>query len=125
VTVPGGGGVTPEDINSVRQAQEQMMPELAVVGKRVEVRDSRGGTVVTYLTAAAPLKARVGQVRDELRTAFAGQLRGRASAMLTVPVGSDLQEGDRVTLLGGTYNVVGDLSRASYATAARFLIEEV
>ena len=28
-------------------------------------------------------------------------------------------------VLGGTYNVVADLSKSSYATAARYLIEEV
>lgn len=123
-----GAGVTPEDISSVREAQEEMMPEVVVIYDRVPAPDGRGGTKVTYPELAPPLSptiGRVGTVRDQVAQQFASQLRGKATAILTVPVGAAVVQQRRVLVLGGVYDVVADLSRSSYATAARFLIEEV
>lgn len=125
MTVTPGGGVTPEDIASVQEAQEEMMPEVVTLLQRVTQPDGRGGTKVTFQPRAQQSIGRVGTVRDQMRAAFAGTLRGKATAVLTVPVGTPVVEQDRVGVLGGTYNVVADLSRSSYATAARYLIEEV
>ena len=101
------------------------MPELVTVKDRVEIRDSRGGTTVTYVARPTQIIGRVGTVRDSMQAAFAGQLRGKATGVLTVPVGSGVTQQCRVTVLGGDYNVVADLSKSSYATASRYLIEEV
>lgn len=120
--------VSPEDIASVRQAQQQMMPEAVLVFKRMTVSDGRGGTKVTYQMLDDPIPGRVGRVQDTVRQAYASQLRGKSTAMLTVPVDNPLTEGDKVRVVGevlnGTYIVAADLSHASFATAARFLIEE-
>lgn len=128
----GDEGVSQEDLDSVREAQAQMMPERVWVDRRTVVRDSRGGTRVTYVRLDDPIPGRVGQLRDDLRVGFADRLRGTAAAMLTVPTRYDedglpdslIAENDRVEVLGATYNVVGDLSRGSYSTAFRYLIEE-
>lgn len=125
MTVTPGAGVTPEDILSVQEAQQEMMPEYVTMHERHEARDSRGGTIVTFTVLPDQTIGRVGKVKDTTRVAFAGQLRGKATAILTVPVNAPLKELWRVTVLGADYNVVADLSRSSYATASRFLIEEV
>lgn len=125
MTLVPGAGVTPEDIASVQEAQEEMMPETVTILVRAEVKDGRGGTKVTFTAAALQSIGRVGTVRDQIAQQFAGQLRGKATAILTVPVGTAVREQDRVHVLNGDYVVVADLSRSSYATAARYLIEEV
>jgi hypothetical protein len=123
--MPAGGGVTDADLASVREAQEEMMPETVTLLERAEVKDGRGGTKVTWTARSQTVSGRVGTVRDNMRLAYAGQLRGKATAVLTIPVGSPLKELDRVHVLNADYNVVADLSKSSYATAARYLIEEV
>lgn len=115
--------VSPEDIASVQAAQEQMMPEAVLVEKRLTVPDGRGGTRVTFDLLPDPIPGRIGRVMDRTRQAYASQLRGAATSMLTVPVVNPLEQGDRVRVFGHTYNVVADLSAASFATAARYLIE--
>jgi hypothetical protein len=106
-------------------AQAEMMPELIVVFDEVKVRDSRGGTTITYVERPLRIIGRVGKVTDQMQYAYAGQLRGKATAVLTVPVGSNLNERCKVHVLGGDYMVVADLSRSSYSTASRYLIEEI
>lgn len=125
MTLVPGTGVTPEDIASVQEAQQEMMPETVTILVRGEVKDGRGGTKVTFTAAAQQSIGRIGTVRDQIAQQFAGQLRGKATAILTVPVGTAVREQDRVHVLAGDYVVVADLSRSSYATAARYLIEEV
>ncbi len=120
-----GTGITAEDLASVRDAQQEMMPEWVTLYQRVEARDSRGGTTETWTARTPQTIGRVGHVRDTVRAAFAGQLRGKATAMLTCPVGVPLVENDRVGVIGGLYRVVADMSKSSYATSARYLIEEV
>lgn len=125
MSITPGVGVTPEDITSVQEAQEEMMPEYVTVLARNEERDTRGGTKVTYTALPEQTIGRVGKVKDTTRVAFAGQLRGKSTAILTVPVNAPVVELCRVRVLGIDFNVVADLSRSSYATASRFLIEEV
>jgi hypothetical protein len=125
MSITPGTGVSPEDIASVQAAQRDMMPEIVTMLERVDSRDNRGGTISSYVERPEKTIGRVGKVKDTTRVAFAGQLRGKATAMLTVPVDCPIQELWRVQVLNGLYNVVADLSRSSYATSGRFLIEEV
>lgn len=101
------------------------MPEIVTIYERVETRDAMGGTIVTYEALPDTTIGRVGGVKDAQRVQFAGQLRGKSTAILTVPVGEPLKEQCRVGVIGGTYNVIASLSNSSYVTASRFLVEEV
>ncbi len=101
------------------------MPETATVQSRSTTRDNTGGTVVTYTTLSEPVICRVGAVRDQMRAAFEGQLKGKAGAVLTAPVDAPINENDRVLVLGGKYDVVAYLGPTSYQTARRMLIREV
>ena len=127
-----GAGISQDDIDSVKEAQEEMMPQYVTIKDRVETKDSRGGVKVTYPARAQQVIGRLGTVRDAVQTAFAGQIRGKSSAILTVPVGSGIVqqcqvvvlEGDNTTVLG-EFNVVADFSKSSYSTASRYLVAEV
>lgn len=103
------------------------MPETAVWLPRVLTRDGSGGQKETWPgpgTGGVP--ARLGHVTDAMRAAYAGQLRGKSTATLTVPVRyGAIAENDRIAVLGGTYRVVARFGPTSYETARRMLVEEV
>lgn len=130
-----GTGVTDDDILSVREAQQEMMPEIVRYWKRTLTRDIRGGQTYTFTEAPETTIGRIGAVKDDQQIAFADQMRGKATARLTVPYGTPIDENDRVEVSHtnpdssvtnlGTYIIVANLSRSSYSTAARYLIEEV
>jgi hypothetical protein len=126
MTTTPGTGISAEDIDSVAEAQLDMMPETVTIIHRVVVRDTRGGESVTWPGPGIPTIGRLGRVNDQTMTAFAGQLRGKATAMLTVPRDAIpvIREQDRVQVLGGVYVVVAK-QIGSYATAGKYLIEEV
>lgn len=114
-----------EELADLRAAAVELLPEQAVLLDRVPVRDTTGGTKATWVPRPGTVPARVGRVRDAEQVPFAGQLRGKATAALTLPALTVLTEADRVQVLGQTYNVVAVLGPVSWEVTRRLLVEQV
>ncbi len=117
--------ISDEELADLRAAAEELLPEQAVLLDRVPVRDTTGGTKTTWAARPGTIPARVGRVTDAEQVPFAGQLRGKATAALTLPALTALKEGDRVQVLGQTYSVVAVLGPVSWEVTRRLLVELV
>ena len=119
--------ITPLELAELRAAQAEALPEVAgVVHDKATVKDATGGTRTTWVPRPPPsLPYRLGNPTDHEARAFADQLRGKATFVLTLPALTPLKDGDRFAGGGRTYNVLAVLAPKSWETARRVLVEQI
>lgn len=119
---------SPAIVLTGRRLLQRYLLDRCVIHDAARVRDSTGGTSVSWTPRAAQTPCRWGRPTDAEATIVGGTVAGRASLALSLPVGTVIREGDRVvnTAGGDLHEVVANLTPSSVmATQVRVLVREV
>lgn len=124
--------LTDADLAELRTVVNDLLPDQGVVWDKTEVRDTTGGIKTTYTQRAGTVPVRVGQVQQADRVALTsssldagGQIAGKMRAAMTVPALTDIDEGDRIAVLGQMYAVLAVLAPISWEMSRRLIVEVV
>lgn len=96
------------DIDWMRDAQEDILPDLATT-KRPDRVNTGTGRTITYSTVAASIPVRVDPSRNTpSESVFAGKPQGRSFWTLTMPSATEIENDWRIIVTDGeTYEVLG------------------
>jgi hypothetical protein len=111
--------------------QESSMLDSAIIRRSTAVDDGGGGTTET-ISFLGPYACRVGVGRLQRgEVIVGGQLQGQIPSTITLPVGTDVRESDRINVNGAiagddfvggtTYEVMAIYAPESYQTALSLL----
>ena len=98
-------------ITSMRTTADLALPDTVVISRRTTASDGAGGWSETWATSATV----AGRLMPKYQISgtegqAAGQIQAAAQWACTLPAGTDLRAGDRVTVAGRTYEVQAVLS---------------
>lgn len=115
-------------IGSGRRLVARTLLDRAVLQRKVVVKDTTGGKRETWAPRnnGRPVACRFVRLTDEDPAINLDSVFGRAEAVLLLPLGTVVEEGDRAVSGGRTWLVVGLLTPPSeMAVVARAAIREV
>jgi len=98
-------------ITAMRTTADLALPDTVVISRRTVASDGAGGWSETWATAATV----AGRLMPKYQISGsegqqAGQIQAVAQWVATLPAGTDLRAGDRVTVAGRTFEVQAVLS---------------
>jgi hypothetical protein len=119
--------LTATELESMRTAAVDLMPDRADVRRLTSVPDGRGGRTQTYVTAHSQLAARLapGSSRADAETIIDGRPMVQGAWMVTLPYGSTVQMTDRIIINGLTLEVTSTDYYRSELTCVRVVCKEV
>ena len=115
-----------DDLASLRALQEENMPDLSTIERQTLADDASGGQSDAWQQVAAGVKCRIdASGRDPQAREMAARLGVAVVYVVIFPVGTDAQEGDRVTITGRAValRAVAPIN-GSYQTAHKCLCVE-
>jgi len=115
--------LTARDLAAMRTTQAEAQPETATIHRSSDVSDGRGGQTTTWTADTATITARIGYLTAAEQTT-ANALGLERAVVLSLPVGTDVAETDRVIIGTRTYQVAGPL-KGSYQTALRVMATDI
>ena len=120
----------PESVLATARAwNDDLMPDSAVIKRRTQAVDSYGGTAATYATSSTvPCRIIFRGEKPLIQeiTAWRGEQLNPADTYEGVlPLGTDVQESDRLLVNGNTYEIVTQLDARSYQMAVRVLLKRL
>lgn len=104
------------ELAAMRAMQVQTMASAAVVVRIARVSDGMGGWETSETTAESPCRLSP-SANMPVAQIYAGRLGEGLPWRATFPAGTDVQEGDRVTVDGRMFEVLGVLAPYTYETA--------
>lgn len=113
--------LTTTDLQSMREAQEQCLPEEAVIRQRLLSGDGQGGQEEHYEDQPV-VSCRVGTMTKEQAERYADKLGSRSGWVLTMPFDTRIDVRDRVRVNGIDHGVIGVESDHSWLTALRVYV---
>ena len=95
----------------MRTAASAVYPDTGTITRASRVTDGEGGMIATYatVTTASCWLDPTGKAAEILQV-YAERIGERQATTINFPAGTDVQEGDRVTIGGVTWEVLGILS---------------
>ena len=114
-------------ITAMRATADLALPDTVVISRRTVASDGAGGWSETWATAATV----AGRLQPKYQISgsenvAAGQIQAVAQWVATLPAGTDLRAGDRVTVAGRTFEVQAVLSAGvAWRSSVRADLREV
>jgi len=108
--------LTAEQLAAIQAVQAEAMTQTATIIRLSNVSDGMGG--YTQTSTESPAACRVAPSRNMPdATVFAGRLNESIPWRVYLPAGTDVREGDRLTVGDRTFEVLGILAPHTYETA--------
>jgi hypothetical protein len=104
-------------IEQMRNRQADLLPDSAQLRTRTQTTDGQGGRTDTYTTTVVYCRLR--PMSGEQTQRFADQLAGVSGWVITLPVGTAVDEGDVIRIATVDYSVIGVTDKESWCTALR------
>jgi hypothetical protein len=113
-------------ISTGRRLAATAFLDSGLISDRTFVDDELGGRTETWVPRAKRIACRVVQPRDPALEGRDGLLQQAGVRMLLVNVGENIDENDRIEVLGQHYVVISDLApHGLTAVVDRYLIREM
>jgi hypothetical protein len=109
--------LTATDLARMRTIQADFLPDSAQLRTRTQTADGQGGRTDTYTTTVVACRLR--PMSGEQTQRFADQLAGVSGWVITLPVGTAVDEGDVIRIALIDYSVIGVTDKESWCTAVR------
>lgn len=117
------------ELAEIRATQLEALPDTATILRRALVADGRGGQVATYTAQAETVACRLSfEDRDKpkmLDAVTSGRPEPQERFIVTLPHDASIEETDRLTINGATFEIVTSLAARSWETAKRLLVRRV
>lgn len=111
--------INDDQIAYMREAQRDLLPDVATIEIVASAPDGYGGETQTWTVVPGTVPARIGEVPPTLPRELAGELGVGATTVVTLPAGTGIKIGDRLVVGGRRYEVRGVSVPSSMATATR------
>lgn len=112
------------ELSDMRSQQEENMPETVYIQAATETSNGAGGRSQVWATVATT-KGRIGDLgKDPQERAIAERLTGVKAYVVTLPVGTAVDEKNQLQINGRQFQVVG-APHKSHQTALRVVCSEV
>lgn len=99
-----------DEISSMQAAVNAALPSTGTVKRVSRASDSMGGFTETWTTVTATACRVDPAVSSQVLQMYAARLGERQATVINFPYGTDIQEGDEVTIGLVVYEVLGILS---------------
>jgi hypothetical protein len=109
--------LTATDLARMKAVQADFRPDSATIRTRTQTADGQGGRTDTYTTTVVACRLRPMSAEQTAR--FADQLAGVSGWVITLPVGTAVDEGDVLRIATVDYSVIGVTDKESWCTAVR------
>lgn len=108
------------DIAAMRATIEAALPDTCTIQRATETSDGAGGRTKTWATLASGVKCRLAPdtYRAEERE-VAARLTAVTAWVITLPVGQDVAEKDRIVVGSSTYEVAGVSKHGAWELSVR------
>jgi hypothetical protein len=119
--------LSPRQLDRMRRVANRLLPDTAAILRRTLADDGEGGKESSYAqvgTAACRLSAVNVATRARDR-ATGGRIEPAEGWIVSLPVGTDVRETDRLTIKGVTYEVISSADSRSYEVNLRLVVKRV
>lgn len=118
------------ELHSMRHTADTYLPGTAFLYPAVRTSDGQGSFTVSYPDASGTVAARLAAASDAAlgsggESVVGGRLAEVTPWVLTLPAGTTIDEGYRVSFAGSTYEVVAVLTRVPEEISRRVRLVEV
>jgi len=108
--------LTTAQMAAMQAVQTAAMSQTATITRLTNVSDGMGGYTQTATTSTAACRV-APSLNMPVATVFAGRLNEGLPWRVYLPAGTDVQEGDRLTIGSRSYEVLGILAPHTFETA--------
>lgn len=120
--------LTAAELTRMRADANRLLPDTATIYRRTVTEDSSGGEASDWSTRIGEVKCRLSATSAKTRAkdAVRGErIEAAEGWIVSLPVGTDVTETDRLTINDTTYEVVSALDNRSYAVNIRLIVKRV
>ena len=115
--------LTDAQLVAMQAVQNSNLPEVAYVQQLTKTPDGEGGWYEAWQTTAT-VNARIGEPKGELEREIAGKITVGIVNVITLPVGTVLQDNDQIQINGQNYQVHWTNKNKSAKTALRVIVTQ-
>lgn len=120
--------LTTAQLNQMRHDANRLLPDTATIYRRTVTADDSGGESADWSTKVGEVKCRLSatSAKSRARDAVRGErIEAAEGWIVSLPIGTDVTETDRLTINDTTYEVVSALDSRSFGVNIRLIVKRV
>jgi hypothetical protein len=122
--------LTERQLAKMRRTANLLLPDIATILRQMLVDDGAGGKQEVYDTEnpVGTSKCRFSAMDVKTRMkdqATGGRIQPNEGFIVSLPLGTDVQETDRLVINGETYDVISAADKRSFEVNLRFVVKRV